>query len=235
VDSQSIDLLKMAWEAWHTTIPLGFASIACVAIVIERWWQYRGLDKATRALTRDVVDALVRRDVATVRSLCEKSKTPAAKIFLDGLRWKNIALEDLDRVLSTSRQEEVHGLRRGLWILGTTGSLAPYVGLLGTVIGILGSFQAMAEQGAGGFAVVAAGISTALVATAMGLAVAISALLVFNFLSTRVTNIANGLARSCERFVQALLYVESASSAGPGAPPAAEPATEVPGAQPQHA
>ena len=235
MDSQSIDLLKMAWEAWHTTIPLGFASIACVAIVIERWWQYRGLDKATRALTRDVVDALVRRDVATVRSLCEKSKTPAAKIFLDGLRWKNIALEDLDRVLSTSRQEEVHGLRRGLWILGTTGSLAPYVGLLGTVIGILGSFQAMAEQGAGGFAVVAAGISTALVATAMGLAVAISALLVFNFLSTRVTNIANGLARSCERFVQALLYVESASSAGPGAPPAAEPATEVPGAQPQHA
>ena len=235
MDSQSIDLLKMAWEAWHTTIPLGFASIACVAIVIERWWQYRGLDKATRALTRDVVDALVRRDVATVRSLCEKSKTPAAKIFLDGLRWKNIALEDLDRVLSTSRQEEVHGLRRGLWILGTTGSLAPYVGLLGTVIGILGSFQAMAEQGAGGFAVVAAGISTALVATAMGLAVAISALLVFNFLSTRVTNIANGLARSCERFVQALLYVESASSAGPGAPPAVEPATEVPGAQPQHA
>ena len=235
MDSQSIDLLKMAWEAWHTTIPLGFASIACVAIVIERWWQYRGLDKATRALTRDVVDALVRRDVATVRSLCEKSKTPAAKIFLDGLRWKNIALEDLDRVLSTSRQEEVHGLRRGLWILGTTGSLAPYVGLLGTVIGILGSFQAMAEQGAGGFAVVAAGISTALVATAMGLAVAISALLVFNFLSTRVTNIANGLARSCERFVQALLYVESATSAGPGAPPAAEPATEVSGAQPQHA
>ena len=74
-----------------------------------------------------------------------------------------------------------------------------------------------------------------LVATAVGLAVAISALLVFNFLSTRVTNIANGLARSCERFVQALLYVESAAGAGPGAPPAAAPSTEVPGAQPQHA
>ena len=235
MDSQSIDLLQMALEAWHTTIPLGLASILCVGIVIERWWQYRGLDKATRELTRNVVDALVRRDVATVRSLCEQSKTPAAKIFLDGLRWKNIALEDLDRVLATSRQEEVHGLRRGLWILGTTGSLAPYVGLLGTVIGILGSFQAMAQEGAGGFAVVAAGISAALVATAVGLAVAISALLVFNFLSTRVTNIANGLARSCERFVQALLYVESAASAGSGAPPAAQPSTEVPGAEPQHA
>jgi hypothetical protein len=67
----------------------------------------------------------------------------------------------------------------------------------------------------------------------VGLAVAISALLVFNFLSTRVTNIANGLARSCERFVQALLYVESAATAGPGTPPAAQPSTEVPGGQPQ--
>ena len=137
-------------------------------------------------------------------------------------------------MLATWRRDEVTGLGRGLWILGTPGSLAPYVGLLGTVIGILGSFQAMAQQGAGGFTVVAAGISTALVATAMGLAVAISALLVFNFLSTRVTNIANGLARSCERFVQALLYVESAAAAPPpSAPGVAEPVAEVPGGQPQ--
>jgi len=229
------EILELMRQAWHTTIPLGIASIVCMGIVIERFWRYRGMDAHTKSLTREVVDALVRRDVATVRSLCERADSPAANIFLDGLRWKNIALEDLDRVLATSRQEEVHGLRRGLWILGTTGSLAPYVGLLGTVIGILGSFQAMAREGAGGFAVVAAGISAALAATAMGLAVAISALLVFNFLSTRVTNIANGLARSCERFVQALLYVESAGSASPGAPPAAEPSTEVPGAQPQHA
>lgn len=231
---ESIDLLAMAQRAWHTIYPLGFASIVCLGIVIERSLRYRGLDRATRELTRQVVDALVRRDVATVRSLCEQSKTPAAKIFLDGLRWKNIALEDLDRVLATARQESVHELRRGLWLLGTTGSLAPYVGLLGTVIGILGSFHHMAKEGAGGFTVVAAGISAALVATAAGLLVAILALFAFNALSVRVTNIANVVARSCERFVQALLYVESASAANPG-PPAAAPATEVPRAQPQHA
>ncbi len=231
----SIDLFTMAQTAWHTVYPLGIASIVCLGIVIERTLRYRGLDRATTQLTREVVDALVRRDVATVRSLCEQSRTPAAKIFLDGLRWKNIALEDLDRVLATARQESVHDLRRGLWVLGTTGSLAPYVGLLGTVIGILGSFQAMAQEGAGGFAVVAAGISAALVATAVGLFVAILALFAFNALSVRVTNIANVVARSCERFVQALLYVESASTAGSGPPPATAPSSEVPGAQPQHA
>ncbi len=227
------EILELMRQAWHTTIPLGIASIVCMGIVFERFWRYRGMDAHTKALTREVVDALVRRDVATVRSLCERADSPAANIFLDGLRWKNIALEDLDRVLATSRQESVHGLRRGLWILGTVGSLAPYVGLFGTVIGIIRAFQAMAAEGAGGFEVVAAGISEALVATAVGLAVAITALLFFNYLSVRVTNIANTLARACERFVQALLYVESAG--GTAAPTPDAPTQEVPGAQPQHA
>jgi biopolymer transport protein ExbB len=226
----SSELLGLLQQGWHTTYPLAVASVICLAIVIERLWRYRGMDVSTRQLTRDVVDALVKRDLATVRSLCEKAKSPAADIFLDGLRWKNIALEDLDRVLATSRQEAVHGLRRGLWVLGTVGSLAPYIGLLGTVIGIIRAFHAMAKEGAGGFEVVASGISEALVATAAGLAVAITALLFFNYLSVRVTNIANTLARACERFVQALLYVESAGAA-PSPSPAPPP--EVPHGRPQ--
>ena len=224
-------ILGMLKQGWHTTIPLGIASILSLAIVLERLWRYRGLDASTRELTRSVVDALVRRDVATVRSLCERARTPAAGIFLDGLRWKNIALEDLDRVLATSRQEAVHGLRRGLWVLGTVGSLAPYVGLFGTVIGIIRAFHSMATEGVGGFEVVAAGISEALVATAAGLFVAIIALLFFNYLQVRAAGIGATYARSCERFVQALLYVESAGAAASAAPSPAE----VPRAQPQHA
>ena len=128
------------------------------------------------------------------------------------MRWKNVALEDLEGVLATSRQEITHDLKRGLWVIGTIGSLAPYVGLLGTVIGIIRAFQDMAEHGAGGFEIVAAGISEALVATAAGLFVAIVALLFFNYLQVRVGDIASTFARSCERFVQALLYLESAPS-----------------------
>ena len=93
-------------------------------------------------------------------------------------------------------------------MIGTIGSLAPYVGLFGTVVGIIRAFGDMAEHGAGGFEVVAAGISEALIATAAGLAVAIIALMFFNFLQTRVGAISAVHSRSCERFVQALLYVE---------------------------
>jgi biopolymer transport protein ExbB len=208
-------ILDLLQQGGLTVYPLGAASIVCMAIILERLWSYRGMVASTKVLTRQVVDSLVRRDVESVRSMCEKSKAPAAEIFLDGLRWKNIALEDLDRVLATSRQEAVHEMRRGLWVLGTAGSLAPYVGLFGTVVGIIKAFQQMALKGAGGFEVVAAGISEALVATAAGLIVAILALSFFNYLQIRVGNISTTLSRACERFVQALLYVESATATAP--------------------
>jgi len=205
-------LLKLLQDGGLTVYPLSVASIISLAILFERLWRFRGIDSETRRLTRQTVEALVKRDVATARRLCEESKTPVAGIYLDAMRWKNIAVEDLERVLATSRQEAASDLKRGLWVVGTIGSLAPYVGLFGTVVGIIRAFQDMALHGAGGFEVVAAGISEALVATGAGLFVAITALLFFNYLQVRVTAISGTYARSCERFVQALLYVESASA-----------------------
>jgi biopolymer transport protein ExbB len=214
LDAQT--LLRLLNDGGLTVYPLALGSILTLAILFERLWRFRGIDRATRLLTRETIESLVRRDVSTARSLCEKSKTPISNIYLEAMRWRNIALEDLERVLATSRQEAAADLKRGLWVIGTIGSLAPYVGLFGTVVGIIKAFQDMAEHGAGGFEVVAAGISEALVATAAGLFVAITALLFYNYLQTRVGAIAGTYARSCERFVQALLYVESASAGSGG-------------------
>jgi biopolymer transport protein ExbB/TolQ len=82
--------------------------------------------------------------------------------------------------------EETQHLRKHLWILGTVASSAPFIGLFGTVVGIIKAFESMAVSGTGGFAVVAAGISEALVATALGLAVAIIALVFYNYFQTRI-------------------------------------------------
>ena len=132
-----------------------------------------------------------------------------AEVFGEGLRWKSIALEDLNQVLTTARAELLHDLRRGLWFIGTIGSLAPYIGLLGTVIGIMVAFGEIAKSGDAGFEVVSAGISEALIATAIGLIVAIFALMLFNWLQTRVGSIAATCNRASERFVQALLFLEA--------------------------
>src|SRR5262245_22966267 len=207
----------MFQQGWMTTYPLLVASVLVVGIFLERLWRFRGLRDATRALTKSTIEALVRRDLEAARKLCERSEQLIAKIFLEAMRWRNVPLEDLERVLSTSRHEAAYELKRGLWLIGTIGSLAPYVGLFGTVVGIIRAFADMAEHGTGGFEVVAAGISEALIATAAGLAVAIIALLFFNYLQTRVGLIAGGYARSCERFVQALLFLESSGREHSGA------------------
>jgi biopolymer transport protein ExbB len=209
LDAQTI--LQLLQDGGLTVYPLGIGSILALAILMERVLRFRGLETGTRSLTRNTIESLVRRDLDTARSLCEKSKLPISEVYLEAMRWKNIALEDLEGILATSRQEIASDMKRGLWVIGTIGSLAPYVGLFGTVIGIMIAFQDMAEHGAGGFEVVAAGISEALVATAAGLFVAIVALAFFNYLQVRVGGIASTYARSCERFVQALLYVESAT------------------------
>ena len=204
-----IDLLIMGWLS---NVPLAIGSIWTLSIFGERWWKLRGLEDASRALASQVIERLSQQDVEGARQLCEESDLDIARMLLEGLRWDNVAVEDLDRVFATIRAEMGVGLKRGIWIIGTVGSLAPFVGLFGTVIGIIRAFAIMSESGETGFQVVASSLSEALIATAAGLGVAIVALLIFNYLNTRVAAVAAVYARAGERLVQALLYVESTTS-----------------------
>ncbi len=208
-----LELLIMGWLA---TLPLAIGSILTLAIFFERVWRFRGIENESRALSKRVIDKLVRRDVEGAQAECEKSETPVAEMFRQALRWKNISLEDLTGIMATSRAESVAALRRGIWIIGTTGSLAPFVGLFGTVIGIIRAFAEMAVHGSGGFSVVANGIAEALIVTALGLGVAVVALLFYNYLQTRIGSMSQTYARAAEHFCHALLYIESSAGSDAG-------------------
>lgn len=95
---------------------------------------------------------------------------------------RDAAIESVARSLERQVAREVQNFKRGLGILATVGSTAPFVGLLGTVMGIVNSFQSMAMSGAGGLGTVSAGIAEALITTAFGLIVAIPAVMAYNFL-----------------------------------------------------
>jgi biopolymer transport protein ExbB len=213
----SAHMWQLLKDGWLSNIPLTIGSILTLSIFFERLWKFRGLEEQSRDLASRVIDRLLARDLDGAKQLCEESDTQVAEMMAEGLRWKNINLEDLERVFATLRAEIAQGLRKGTWIIGTTGSLAPFVGLFGTVVGIIRAFGQMAESGGGGFAVVAASLSEALVATAFGLGVAIIALMFFNYLNIRIQALNGVNARASERVVQALLYVESnADSAAQG-------------------
>jgi biopolymer transport protein ExbB len=136
------------------------------------------------------MNILLRGDVDALKNHCQRNaELPTARLLLVALerlhskdsRLREKWLEALERKRQLLNLE----LRQNLWVLGTIGSSAPFIGLFGTVVGILRSFQEMAKTGSGGFAVVAAGISEALVATAAGIIVAVISVMAFNAFQTR--------------------------------------------------
>ena len=97
-----------------------------------------------------------------------------------------LIFESVGRALERQAQREIQSLKRGQGVLGTVSSTAPFVGLLGTVMGIVNSFQMMAASGSGGLGTVSAGIAEALVTTAFGLLVAIPAVMAFNYFTSYI-------------------------------------------------
>ena len=113
---------------------------------------------------------------------------------------KEVMNERLSRRLSETHSE----LKNGLWILGSISASAPFIGLFGTVLGIMGSFKAIGITGKSGFSIVAAGISESLVATASGIMVAVVSLLFYNFLQTKVNNLAQDFRLKLEEIADIL-------------------------------
>jgi len=193
-----------------TIYPLVLCSVIAVAVFLERVWAYRGALGATRVLTGRVLDFLDERDLRSARAACDIVRSPASPVFREALGLRRMAPDRVVQVLDATRAQEVQRLKERLWILGTIGSMAPFIGLFGTVVGIIKSFRQMAITGSGGFTVVAAGISEALVATAAGLIVAVMAIVAYNYLTVRANRISVELRASCEVVAGALSDLEEA-------------------------
>jgi biopolymer transport protein ExbB/biopolymer transport protein TolQ len=108
----------------------------------------------------------------------------------------DVAIESVARALERQSQREVQTLKRGQGLLATVSSTAPFVGLLGTVVGIVNSFQLMSASGSAGLATVSAGIAEALVTTAFGLLVAIPAVMTYNYFQGWIENLSVDIAES---------------------------------------
>jgi biopolymer transport protein ExbB len=195
-------------EIWgHMGVPalvvgavLLLMGLASLTVVAERLMTLRSSRAASRRfagsigrdLRPDRLDLVIKR-----AELKQHAKGHLARVVRSVLRAYQHAVTTADigglppaertrRHLERFMEEISTDLRRGMGVLASTGSVAPFVGLLGTVVGIISAFQGIASTGSGGLSAVSAGISEALVETALGLAVAIPAVLAFNYLSTKI-------------------------------------------------
>lgn len=182
-------------------------AVASIGVVIERFITFAKAARASKSFAQAVRPVLRGWELEKVAELAQKHKaSPLAKLF-DRMTTRYLdGYDDLDGGLSpvelarneSQRRLEAVGadLRRGMNVLATVGSVSPFVGLLGTVIGIITAFQGIGASGSAGLGAVSAGISEALAETALGLMVAIPAVLFYNYLSARVATIELALGRS---------------------------------------
>jgi biopolymer transport protein ExbB len=203
---EGLSVLDMIQQGWYVSYVLIAMSMAVITIIGERIWAMRRLIPGTLQVANALVGHLQKGNFKVALASAEQNKkTPAGRIFRDVIsQEEGESLEYLSDVVEDRRFEEVEALKGGIWVLGTVGVSAPFIGLLGTVIGIIKSFHNMAIHGSGGFAVVASGISEALVATALGLAVAIIAVIFYNYFHTKLERIEAVMTISSDRVLEAI-------------------------------
>ncbi|MCC6846852.1 MAG: MotA/TolQ/ExbB proton channel family protein [Deltaproteobacteria bacterium] len=209
----NLSMLAMIQQGWLATYPLILMSIVSLTVIAERLWSLRNLVGGTAELTRGVHADLARGDVAAAAERTEAARGSASgRVFAEVVRQGGaLDAEELADLGAERRFEEMEHLKRPLWILGTVASSAPFIGLFGTVVGIIKAFHNMAALGSGGFAVVASGISEALVATALGLGVAIIALIFYNYFQVRLDRIEAALSIGTARVIEGLRTVGSSA------------------------
>lgn len=189
---------KMGWVAIVVNIILLFMSIFSIAVMIERFLTFRAARNQSREFAPKVAQMLKQARVDEAIGISDKyKKSHLAMVVNAGLQefqahqGAEISGEEVDaskRALQRATAIKVAEFRRGLSSLATIGSTAPFVGLFGTVVGIITAFQGMRNAESAGIAAIAGGISEALFTTAFGLLVAIPAVWAFNYFSSRVDN-----------------------------------------------
>jgi biopolymer transport protein ExbB len=199
-------ILAMIQQGYYATYPLLFISVVCLAIIFERVWALMGIQSKAAKLADSLVPSLRQGKFNEALQQTQARSNPAERVY----HVLIAAAQTLDRdhlveLDEERRFQETIELNRYVWVLATAGASAPFIGLFGTVVGILVAFQSMAIMGTGGFSVVAAGISEALISTALGLAVAIVAVIFFNYFSVKIQNINALLQINGDRLIDAAL------------------------------
>jgi biopolymer transport protein ExbB len=146
---QGLNFFEIIHRGAIATYPLIILSIVSVAVILERFWSLRNAGAVTQMLSNSILDSVKqgRRDLAL--ALCKQnSESAAARVFLAMLA-QNESLDKLSASMNEAMFEETQKMKKNLWILGTVASSAPFIGLLGTVIGIIKAFENMAVVGTG--------------------------------------------------------------------------------------
>ena len=211
-------------DLWHSmgifakgiVYTLMIMSVWSLSIMVQKWWYLRSAQNQTRKFAPEFSQFLEEDNLTEAIKLAESFKKSQVAVVLGGaleeirplIQDGSVTVADInsaERAVEREMLMQIVLMKRGLAMLATTGATAPFVGLLGTTMGVVNAFQGMAAGGGGGISSIAAGISEALITTAFGLLVAIPAVWAFNYFQTKIDNVMAEMTYSSKEMIDYLI------------------------------
>jgi biopolymer transport protein ExbB len=185
--------------------PLLFMLFFGIAVSLERFWTLTRASVDTKKLFVDIQEALKQRGPEGAAEVCANTRGPVASVIHAGILRLDRGIDHVEKAIEESGAIEMAFLERGLVWLSTTANIAPMLGFLGTVSGMIGAFEAIARAGDVEPSIVAGGISEALITTASGLTIAIPIQAFHNYFVSKIDKIIIDMQESSNQFVDELM------------------------------
>ena len=206
-------MLQLFYDGGPFMWPLLISLLLGLAVAFERLWALTRASINTRKFLQRIKIALREEGITAAQELCANTRGPVAAIFHAGLMRVDRGLEHVEKAIENAGTIEMSFLEKGLVWLATIANIAPMLGFLGTVSGMIGAFTAIAEAGDIEPSIVASGISEALITTASGLAIAIPIQAFHNYFVSRIDRLIIDMEESANDLIDFLVEMEMEKTA----------------------
>ena len=201
---EATTFLDMLMKGGPVMIPIALLSVLMVYIFVERLLTLRRARIDPQAITRRIREYVQAGDIGGAMGFCESQDKPITRILKHGLERLGRPIAEIQDAVQNAGQHEAFELEKRTDLLANVAGLAPMLGFLGTVTGMISAFQEIQRLQSVNPAVLAGGIWEALITTAAGLFVGIPALFLYNYLMTRIKRLVNDMERSATDFIDLL-------------------------------
>lgn len=203
--NESISVLDLAIQGGFMMIPIVILSVIAIYLFFERMLIINRANQPPEQFMNRVKDSVVRGDITGAKMLCAQQDSPVARMIQKGLSRIGSPLKNIEASIENVGKLEIFKLEKNLSAIATIAGAAPMMGFLGTVIGMVRAFMAIAqEEGSVSPKMLSSGIYTAMVTTVAGLIVGIIAYLAYNFLVTRVQKVIHKMEYTSIEFIDLL-------------------------------
>jgi biopolymer transport protein ExbB len=215
VQDTSYELLTIFRDGGFMMIPLVLCSLVALGIILAKGWTLFVAHRDSKKLLAEIRDLGESGRLDDAIQLARQTRGPVAAILLTGLRRVKEGghQKEIGKAIGTTGSIELDFLERGLTVLATIANVAPMLGFLGTVIGMIQAFAAIEEAGQVEPTLVASGIKVALITTAAGLAIAIPVNIAYNYFVTRVDTLISDMEKGAQAVLDLVWRIQSQRSA----------------------